>query len=101
MGMATGQGRTPETEANSGGGRSKFKIVVFVRKIFEIMYDIYFPLLTYRITEESKRYHWLSKRRKRKTSVFTKSTSARSEPLFLYGQTYPKNVKTRKILRYS
>ena len=52
-------------------------------------------------TEESKRYHWLSNQRKRETSDFTKSTSARSEPLFLYGQTYPKNVETRKILRCS
>ena len=47
MGMATGQGRTQETEANSGGGRSKFKIIVFVVKMFEIMYVIYEPLLPY------------------------------------------------------
>ena len=33
---------------------------------------------------------------KEKPPTLRKSTSARSEPLFLYGQTYPKNVETRK-----
>ena len=54
MGMATGQGRTPETEVNSGGGNVKIRNFSMI-KVFEIIYLMYESLLPYPYTKERKR----------------------------------------------
>ena len=53
MGMATGQGRIPETEVNSGGGKRQ-NLNFSMIKVFEIMYLIYESLLPYPYTKESQ-----------------------------------------------